>query len=111
MMDAASVDFLSPVALDRATTNVVQADGQTAFRAHRHLEHDEIVFVLAEGSRFRIGDEVRPVRPGDVLHIPAGVLHGPVIPETGRFAAFSIYAPTFDPEHPDRVFEEEMEQS
>lgn len=91
---------------EQATTNIVQVDGEAgaALRPHRHLAHDEVIYVLTDGSQFRVGDTVQEVRPGDVLHIPAGTLHGPIVPATSQFAVFSVFAPAFDPEHPDRVF-------
>jgi len=45
---------------------------------------------------FRVGDETRRVRAGDMIFIPRNTLHGPIISEGGKFAGLSIYAPFFD---------------
>jgi quercetin dioxygenase-like cupin family protein len=43
--------------------------------AHTH-PHEQIGHVVAGRMRFRIGDEVRELGPGDGYAVPGGVLHG-----------------------------------
>jgi quercetin dioxygenase-like cupin family protein len=41
---------------------------------HRH-RIDEVVFYLSGEAEIRLGDEVHAVRSGDVVFVPAGVVH------------------------------------
>jgi len=68
---------------------------------HVHKEHDEIAYVVEADTDFRLGEFTKRLKPGDVIFIPAGVVHGPTGGE--RVVVVSIYAPFFDPEHPDQT--------
>lgn len=57
--------------------------------------HDELVLILEGECGFRVGDETRRVKAGDLIFIPRETVHGPVI-DNGRVAALSIFAPFFD---------------
>jgi mannose-6-phosphate isomerase-like protein (cupin superfamily) len=62
---------------------------------HLQPDHDEIVLVLEGTCGFRVGQETRRVRPGDLMFIPRNTVHGPII-DSGRVALLSIFAPFFD---------------
>jgi quercetin dioxygenase-like cupin family protein len=72
------------------------------FKRHVHHTHDEIGYVLAGSGSVTVGEVTRPVKPGDVWIIPAGVEH------SGEFAdpcrVLFISSPLDDPENPDRVW-------
>lgn len=73
------------------------------FRAHVHVTHDEIGYVLSGSGSVTVGEVTRPVKPGDVWIIPAGTPHG------GEFSGDAvevlfISSPIDDPENPDRVW-------
>lgn len=57
--------------------------------------HDELVLILEGECGFRVGDETKRVKAGDLIFIPRETVHGPVI-DSGRVAALSIFAPFFD---------------
>lgn len=42
---------------------------------HTHSDCEEIIFVHSGAGEIMIGDEVHPMRPGDVLFLPRGVRH------------------------------------
>lgn len=43
---------------------------------HVHEHSDEVIYVLSGRGKATVGDEAdRPVSPGDVLYIPAGIWH------------------------------------
>jgi mannose-6-phosphate isomerase-like protein (cupin superfamily) len=42
---------------------------------HRHLQTEEIYYILAGQGRMRIGNEESLVGPGDAIAIPPGQLH------------------------------------
>ncbi|HID76925.1 MAG TPA: cupin domain-containing protein [Planctomycetaceae bacterium] len=43
--------------------------------AHHHARSEEIYYVLEGHGLMRVGDELRPVRPGDAIAIPPGAIH------------------------------------
>ena len=45
------------------------------FRKHIHVTHDEVGYVLNGSGSVTVGNETRPVRPGDVWVIPANTPH------------------------------------
>jgi mannose-6-phosphate isomerase-like protein (cupin superfamily) len=47
--------------------------GQTT--PHYHPKTEEIYYILSGNGRMQIGDEVRPVGPGDAIAIPPGAIH------------------------------------
>ena len=87
----------------RSSTNVTQIREHGGAAAHIHREHDEIIYVVEGDGEFRLGDEVRQVKPGDLIVAPAGTVHGPT-PRSPRFVFVSVFAPEFDPAQPDREF-------
>ncbi len=89
-----------------SSTNVTQIREKGGARAHIHRDHDEIIYVAEGEGEFRLGDEVKRVRPGDIVVAPSGTVHGPT-PNSPRFVFLSVFAPEFDPANPDRVFVED----
>ena len=85
------------------TINVVQAPSGNM--PHVHKEHDETVYIIKGTGRFQLGDETHPVKPGDLIFIPAGTIHTPISDSYG--AGLSIYSPHFDSKNPDREFAQE----
>ena len=62
---------------------------------HIQPDHDELVLVLEGECGFRVGDETRRVKSGDLMFIPRGAEHGPIV-DSGRVALLSVFAPFFD---------------
>jgi len=62
---------------------------------HIQPDHDELVLVIEGRCGFRVGEETRRVEAGDLMFIPRGTVHGPII-DSGRVALLSIFAPYFD---------------
>jgi quercetin dioxygenase-like cupin family protein len=58
--------------------------------AHKH-PHEQIVWMLKGTMEFRIGNEKRSMRPGDVAIIPGGVEHEGYFPEDSE--AIDFFAP------------------
>jgi len=48
------------------------APGKRAFPAHSHRVNEEMFFVLIGTGEVRIGAEVYPLKPGDIVACPAG---------------------------------------
>jgi len=77
------------------SANIATSSGQES-KLHTQPDHDEIVIVIEGEAEFRIGDETRRVGPGDLMFIPRNTLHGRIRTITESMSALSIYAPYFD---------------
>jgi len=91
------------------TTTNVGIVTDTGNMLHTQPEHDEIVVVFEGEADFRVGDEIQHARAGDLIFIPRNTLHGPIIPEGGKFAGLSIYAPFFDRSKKNIVWDKDKE--
>ncbi len=52
------------------------APGHAGPIAHVHASHDESFFLLSGELRFRVGDAIRTVVPGEVVFASRGLAHG-----------------------------------
>ena len=55
--------------------------------AHKH-PHEQFVWMIKGAMDFRVGDETRTVKPGDVVVIPGGVEHEGYFPEDTEVVDF-----------------------
>jgi quercetin dioxygenase-like cupin family protein len=58
-------------------------------RVHKHLEHDELIFIHQGEGLFTLGEEVVEVRKGAVAFVPKGVWHG--LENTGKENLFMTF--------------------
>ena len=72
------------------------------FKKHIHVTHDEIGYVLKGSGSVTVGEETRPVRPGDVWVIPSNTPHSAEFGDPCD--VLFISSPIDDPENPDRVW-------
>jgi quercetin dioxygenase-like cupin family protein len=72
---------------------------------HRHIDSDITVFMLRGEGDMRIGQETRPVRAGDVIHIERGAIHAYINRGAEPAAALVVYSPAPGPK--DRALVEE----
>jgi quercetin dioxygenase-like cupin family protein len=77
------------------SANIATSSGDES-KLHTQPDHDEIVVVIDGEAEFRIGEEIRKVGPGDLMFIPRNTLHGRVRTLSESMSALSIYAPYFD---------------
>ena len=90
-----------PVAQGRdASVTVVRAAGELP--PHYHESREEVVYVVRGGGTMLLGNEKRPVKAGDILHIPRRVPHGFVNGAKRETVVVSVMAPPFDGK--DRIF-------
>jgi quercetin dioxygenase-like cupin family protein len=68
------LDF-RPVLAERAMVNFVHFNENTEAPHHSH-EEEQIVIVLEGEFQFNLDGDVRTVRPGEVVVVPAWVPHG-----------------------------------
>ena len=90
-----------PVAQGQDTSvTVVRALGELP--THFHESREEVVYVVRGGGTMLLGNEKRPVKAGDILHIPRRVPHGFVNGAKRETVVVSVMAPPFDGK--DRIF-------
>ncbi len=88
-----------------ASVNVAQV--HETVKAHQHVDHDEIIYILRGRHQLTVEDKVYEVEPGDLIVVPCGITHEIKCGE--GYAALSIYAPGWDEKMPDRVLIESKE--
>lgn len=88
---------------ERSTSAVCSIEPGGGLRPHIHHHHDEIIVFLEGEADFRLGDEMRRVRAGDVAVVPAGTAHATMNAAT-RVVIAAVFAPNFDPENEDREY-------
>ena len=75
------------------------AGGSTA--PHYHVKTEEIYYVLSGEGLMRVGEETRPVGPGDAIAIPPGAPHQITNTGSGVLKFLCCCAPGY--EHEDTV--------
>jgi quercetin dioxygenase-like cupin family protein len=88
---------------DESSTAIARIMPGGGLRPHFHAEHDEVIVYLEGEADFRLGDEVTTVRAGDVVSIPAGVVHSTIRARTPVLIA-ATFAPGFDLVNEDRTY-------
>lgn len=96
-LDGRTVNWLmKAAAADSQYTSVciVEYDpGRRAKPAHAHPLGEETVYIAAGSGKARIGDEIREIRAGMLLHFPQGVLHMLWNTGTVPLTGICFYAP------------------
>jgi len=93
--------FQSP----RLSAHATEAAGPIA--AHYHADHEETVYVISGRARMRLGEDWHELKPGDLIHIPRGVVHEVELAEP--VSVLSLFAPPFHGR--DRVFVDESSEA
>jgi len=60
---------------------------------HFHAEANEIQYILEGTGTIWLGDKEVQVKPGDLVIIPKGTVHGGTKPDSGVFKAMAIKTP------------------
>ena len=71
---------------------------------HRHVRTEEIYYVLAGQGLMRLGEQRRPVGPGDAVAIPPGTVHQITNTGTDVLKFLCCCAPGY--EHEDTLLED-----
>lgn len=74
---------------------------------HVHLEHDEILYFLEGNGQFEMAGKTYDVGTGDLVYVPAGVLHTPVVRR--HALVLTVFGPRLDA--PDRIVVHEDPES
>ena len=75
----------------KTTLGLVHIDPGRSNPVHRHRTCEEVIYVLSGQCEHRVGDRWVTLRRGDVLRIPAGVIHAARTPVDQSFEAIVVY--------------------
>ncbi len=98
------IGFLTKQTLlgDNESINLTQLEPGSHFKAHYHSISDEIDFVVKGQANMTVDGEVRPIKPGDLIYIPPGVVHGFDAFGDENLLVLVVFAPPLDEK--DRTF-------
>ena len=71
----------------------VEHIGPAAHEPHIHEDSEQITTILEGEMEYTLGDEVRTIRPGDIVVVPAGLRHGTRVPAGIRTVAIEFFSP------------------
>lgn len=72
-------------------------------RPHKHIFHNESVFVLSGSAIFTLGDKEMNIKKGDFIKIPKNTVHAVKVTSKSPLKVLSIQSPKF--EGKDRVYQ------
>ena len=65
-------------------------------KPHRHNDGAHVIYIVSGGGTMTHGDKTITLKPGMLVHVPAGVGHG-VKSERGDLTFVDFAQPPFDP--------------
>lgn len=80
---------------DKMTAQVVQFS-ETQNSLHVQNNHDELLVIITGEVDFKVGSEIKKARAFDLIFVPAGIMHGPILNKGETFTALSVFAPGFE---------------
>ncbi|MEW5702394.1 MAG: cupin domain-containing protein [Candidatus Zixiibacteriota bacterium] len=90
------------IAWDSASSmHLTQVQG--VMESHRHLNHEENVWIIRGAGRLTLGTEKIRVMAGQVIHIPRNTPHAFANLGSSPAVVISVFAPAFDGK--DRVYD------
>ncbi len=67
-----------------------------AEKLHIHKDHDLVVFILKGKAHMHFENEIKPVRPGDVIELARGVIHAAEQASQEPVEVYAVFTPPFD---------------
>jgi uncharacterized cupin superfamily protein len=82
--------------------------GKKAFPRHAHHANEEMFFIVSGEGTYRVGDEIFPIRQGDVISAPAGDASSAhqIVNTSGGELRYLAFSTRLDPdvtEYPDSM--------
>jgi quercetin dioxygenase-like cupin family protein len=65
-------------------------------KPHRHNDGSHVIYVVTGGGKMMHGDTTITLKPGMVVYVPAGVVHG-IKPDGADLTLLDFAQPPFDP--------------
>lgn len=62
-------------------------------KAHIHADQDKMYVIVEGHGEASVGEEVRPVRTGDMVFAPAGIIHGMKNTGGGNLVVLVVFSP------------------
>jgi quercetin dioxygenase-like cupin family protein len=81
------------VAADKLLLVRANMDGMHCHPFHHHPHREEIIYVVYGQAEQWVGQERRILRPGEMAHIPAGVVHATYNPHPEPLVFLAILSP------------------
>ncbi len=87
--------FTNKVMVKTATFTVGAVAVKEEIKPHRHNDGSHVVYIVGGGGTMMLGDKTVTLRPGMVVHVPAGMVHA--VKSGGDLTFMDFAQPPFDP--------------
>jgi mannose-6-phosphate isomerase-like protein (cupin superfamily) len=88
--------FSNRVMVKTATFTVGAVAVKEAIKPHRHHDGAHVLYIVSGGGTMTHGDLTITLKPGMIIHVPVGVVHG-IKAEGGELTLVDFAQPPFDP--------------
>jgi quercetin dioxygenase-like cupin family protein len=88
--------FSNKVMVKTATFTVGAVAIKDEVKPHRHKDGAHVIYIVSGGGTMSHGSETIVLKPGMIVHVPAGVAHG-IKAEGGELTLVDFAQPPFDP--------------
>jgi quercetin dioxygenase-like cupin family protein len=88
--------FTNKVMVKTATFTVGAVAVKEEIKPHRHNDGAHVLYIVSGSGTMTHGDQTIPLKPGMVVHIPAGVAHS-LKADGGDLTLVDFAQPPFDP--------------
>jgi quercetin dioxygenase-like cupin family protein len=88
--------FTNKAMVKTATFTVGAVAVKEEIKPHRHNDGAHVLYIVSGGGTMMHGDKTITLKPGMVVHVPAGVVHG-IKAEGGELTLVDFAQPPFDP--------------
>ena len=88
--------FSNKTIVKTATFTVGAVAIKDEVKLHRHSDGTHVVYIVSGGGTMTHGSETVVLKPGMIIHVPAGVVHG-IKAEGGELTLVDFAQPPFDP--------------
>ena len=85
-----------------ASVNLVMGPPGSILKMHYHRYHDEITYCIEGQAAMNVSGQELMVKVGDLMYIPALMLHGSEVTGNETLQLISIFTPPFDGK--DRIY-------
>jgi mannose-6-phosphate isomerase-like protein (cupin superfamily) len=88
--------FTNKAVVKTATFTVGAVAVKEEIKPHRHNDGAHVLYIVSGGGTMMHGDKTITLKPGMIVHVPAGVPHG-IKAEGGELTLVDFAQPPFDP--------------
>ena len=76
LLQHVSRDGAAPVLRGLQFVNRSRLAPGASHEPHRHDDHEEVFYIIGGAGAVLLGAEYQPIREGDAIYIPVGMMHG-----------------------------------